>query len=144
MSAETISALSIVINVILIVISVALVVASFKERARRNAQVKIWQQNAQGINAGLRNILTNVNRGFFSDIHAIANVVDSLEPVTFSLYWSLYEERSLTEREYKESQRKMRERYEKQIEEGDESFKQLREQQMKKSLGSPKPITKKE
>ncbi len=103
-----VSIVSLLINVILIVYSYGLHIASNKESESRNAQVKIWMQYANGITHGLQRITSNFLEGLWSEKDDITGAVHSMEAVSFSLYQSLYEERVITEEEYKEEQMKLR------------------------------------
>lgn len=102
------SIVSLIINVILIVYSYGLYVASKKEKESRNAQVKIWMQYANGITHGLQRITANFLEDLWTKKEDITGAVHSLEAVSFSLYQSLYEERVISEEEYKEEQKKIR------------------------------------
>jgi hypothetical protein len=102
------SIVSLIINVILIVYSYGLYVASKKEKESRNAQVKIWMQYANGITHGLQRITANFLENLWTKKEDITGAVHSLEAVSFSLYQSLYEERVISEEEYKEEQKKIR------------------------------------
>lgn len=102
------SIVSLIINVILIVYSYGLYIASKKEKESRNAQVKIWMQYANGITHGLQRITANFLENLWTKKEDITGAVHSLEAVSFSLYQSLYEERVISEDEYKEEQKKIR------------------------------------
>lgn len=105
---DRISTVSLIINVILIVISVGLAVDAWKERERRNCQVKIWMEQANGVNQGLQRIIQDKWNNLYSSINDITNAVHSVHASAFSLYQSLYEERVLTEKEYKDHAMKIR------------------------------------
>lgn len=105
---DWISTVSLIVNVILIVISVGLAVDTWKERERRNSQVKIWMEQANGVNQGLQRIIQDKWNNLYSSINDITNAVHSVHASAFSLYQSLYEERVLTEKEYKEHAMKIR------------------------------------
>lgn len=98
---------SISINVVLIAISFGLTVATWKERQRRNSQVKIWMETANGLHMALARIIQDKWNNLYSSVHDVTNAVNAVHASAFSLYQSLYEERVLTEREYKERQKKI-------------------------------------
>lgn len=93
------SALSLVINVILIVLAYRQYVAGRKERDRRNAQVKIWMQSANGIQVALIRIIQDKWQDLYSSVQDVTNTIHALHSSTFAIYQSLYEERTLTEKE---------------------------------------------
>lgn len=102
------SVVSLFINVILILISVGLFVANRKEKERRNSQVKIWMQSSNGITQGLERIIQDKWNNFYSSVQDMANTVHSLHASSFALYQSLYEERAITEEEYRKEQSEIR------------------------------------
>ncbi len=103
------------INVILTVISVGLAVDAWKERQRRNAQVKIWMEQANGISQALQRIIQDKWADLYSSIHDVTNAVNAAHASAFSLYQSLYEERVLSEKEYKKHAMKLREHLDKKL-----------------------------
>lgn len=103
------SIISTIIGIILLIVSVWLLVANKKERERRTAQVKIWQHHANGISLGLKRIVQDANTNFYSNLKDVTSAVWAVETSAFSLYQSLYEERTITEDEYKQEQKEMRE-----------------------------------
>jgi hypothetical protein len=102
------SIVSLIINIILILLSVGLAVANRKEKERRNSQVKIWMQDAQGISEGIQRIINNRWQGLYSSVKDVVNSVHVLGAPANSLFQSLYEERTMTEEEYKEEQKRYR------------------------------------
>lgn len=102
------SIVSLVINIVLILVSVGLFVANRKEKERRNAQVKIWMQDARGISEGIQRIINNKWQGLYSSVKDVVNSVHVLGAPADSLFQSLYEERTMTEDEYKEEQKRYR------------------------------------
>ena len=105
------SIVSLGINVILILISVGLFVANRKEKERRNAQVKIWMQSASGISEALRRIIQDRWNDLYSSLKDVVNSVHTVEAAANSLFQSLYEERTMTEEEYKQEQKRFRDIY---------------------------------
>lgn len=79
------------------------------EKDRHNSQVKIWQRHAEGIDYGLKNILSRTADYDFSSVKDVKNSVFAIESSAFSLSRSLYEERTITEEEYREEEKKNRE-----------------------------------
>ena len=87
------------------------------EKQRKKDQVKIWMQDANGINIGLQRIVRDNFDKRYTSKNDIANSVWSLQASAFALYQSLYEERCVTEDEYKQSRQELREQIKKQQEE---------------------------
>jgi hypothetical protein len=87
--------------------------SSRSEAKRKKDQVKIWQQDAHGISQALRRIVEDTDRGKYTGKKDVANAVWSVESAAFSLYQSLYEERAVTEEEYKQRQREFFEMWKK-------------------------------
>lgn len=85
--------------------------AARKEEKQKKSQVKIWQQDANGISVGLKRIVIDADQGKYSSVKDVASAIWSLEASAFSLYQSLYEERLLTEEEYKQQQKELVEEY---------------------------------
>ncbi len=88
-----------------------LFVANRKEKERRNAQVKIWMQQANGISIALQRIIQDRWQGLYSSLKDVVNTVHAVEASANSLFQSLYEERTITEDEYKEEQKRFRESF---------------------------------
>src|ERR1700733_8986601 len=109
------SVVSLAINVVLIVISVSLVVVARQERQRRNSQVKIWMEQANGVSQALIRIIQDKWHGLYTSVNDITNSVNAVQASAFSLYQSLYEERVLTEEEYKEHVMKLRKHLDKKM-----------------------------
>lgn len=103
------SVVSLSINVLLIVFSYGLHVSSKKEKESRNSQVKIWMQSALGVSNGLQRITSNFLEELWTNKADIVGAVHSVDASAFSLYQSLYEERTLSEEEYKKEQKILRE-----------------------------------
>ncbi len=71
------------------------------------AQVKVWMQDANGIRTALQRIVRDNLDGRYSSTNDMGNAVWGIEATASALYQSLYEERCVTEDEYKERQRKL-------------------------------------
>lgn len=104
---------SLAVNVVLIVISVALAVVGWKDKRSSKSQVKIWMEQANGIQQALQRIIDDKWRGLYSNVDGITNAVWAVAASAFALYQSLYDERVITEKEYKEHQMKLREKLDK-------------------------------
>jgi len=98
--------------VVLILISVGLFVANRKEKERRNSQVKIWMQSSNGITQALERIISDKWRNYYSTVQDMANTIHAVHASSFALYQSLYEERAITEEEYKKEQAEIKEKAE--------------------------------
>lgn len=103
------SVVSTVIGITLLIGDVVLFVLNRKEKEHKEDQVKIWQQDANGVSQGLKRIVMDVNQGRYTAVKDVASAVWSLEASAFALQQSLYEERAMTEDEYKEQQKRIRE-----------------------------------
>ena len=106
---------SLLVNALLVAISLGLVVDAWKERQRRNSQVKIWMEQANGVSEALLRIIRDKWNDLYSDKSDITNAVNSVQASAFSLYQSLYDERVLTEKEYKAHAMKIREVIDKEL-----------------------------
>lgn len=104
------SIISLAINVILIMFGVGLLVANRKERERRNAQVKIWMQGANGVQEALQRIIQDKWNNLYSSVQDVVNTINAVHSSAFAVYQSLYEERALTEDEWKKEQAELRDR----------------------------------
>ena len=105
---QWVSVVSVIINIVLIIISVGLAVDAWHERKRRNSQVKIWMEQANGVNQALIRIVQDKWHNLYSSVSDIPNVINAVQASTLSLWTSLYEERVLSEKEYKEYAMKIR------------------------------------
>lgn len=103
------SIISTFVGVLLLIGDAVLFVLNRKEKDHKADQVKIWQQDANGISQGLKRIVIDVNQDRYSAIKDVASAVWSLEASAFALQQSLYEERAMTEEEYKQQQKELRE-----------------------------------
>src|SRR2546428_429050 len=93
----------------LLCISIKQAVEAESEKNRKKDQVKIWMQHADGISMGLKRIVRDNLDKRYSSTNDIANAVFSLEASAFALRQSLYEERCVTEPEYKQQQKEIME-----------------------------------
>jgi len=118
------SVVSTILSVILLGVSIWQIVEGRKQKERSNAQVKIWMQNANGISLGLRRIIQDNIDKRYSKVNDVCNAIWALEASAFSLYQSLYEERAVTEKEFKEKQKRL-----------EEEARDLRNQQNAQSTG---------
>jgi len=107
------SVISTIIGVILLCVTLWQTKAARDEKKRSNSQVKIWMQDANGISLAMQRIIRDNLDGRYSSTNDIANAVFALQTAAFALYQSLYEERCVTEKEYKEQQKKIQEEFEK-------------------------------
>ncbi len=112
---DVINTASLIINVVLTIVSVGLAVAAWKENQNKKSQVKIWMEQANGVQQGLQNIIDDKWRGLYSGVNDITNAVWAVKASAFALYQSLYDERVITEKEYKEHQMKIRAQLDKQF-----------------------------
>lgn len=115
MNVDTFTVLSLVINVLLIIISVALTVIAWKDKKNNKSQVKIWMEQANGIQNALQRVISDKWQGNYSTINDITSAIWSVHASAFSLYQSLYDERVTTEKEYKERQAQIKDKIEKEL-----------------------------
>lgn len=106
---EGFNVFTIVFGVISVGINIWQFSAARKDAEHKKSQVKIWQQDANGISVGLKRIVNDVSSNMYSGVKDVANAVWALEASAFSLYQSLYEERSVTEEEYRARQKEFEE-----------------------------------
>ena len=83
------------------------------ERKKGDAQVKIWMQDANGLYEGLRTISVNCFSVLpapafrYSSVQDAGMAIYSLANSAQALYQSLYEERCVTEEQYRTQQREL-------------------------------------
>lgn len=102
------SVVSVVLNIALLVWGYGQVVSNRKDKEQKNAQVKIWMQSADGVNQALQRIIQDKWQGLYSSIHDVVNAVHVAHASAFALYQSLYEERAISEEDYKKEQKALR------------------------------------
>lgn len=124
------SVVSTIISIILIGFSIWQYLKARYSEERGRAQVKIWMQDANGISQGLVRIVQDNLDNRYTSTNDMANSVWSLQSASFSLYQSLYEERCVTEEEFKQLQKELQEKVKK-------------SQTVGASLSPSKPIEKK-
>ena len=107
------SMFSTTIGVILLCVTIWQTKAARDEKKRSSSQVKIWMQDANGISLAMQRIVRDNLDGRYSSTNDLANSIFALQTTAFALYQSLYEERCVTEEEYKEQQKKFQEEFEK-------------------------------
>ena len=66
-------------------------------------------QDANGIHQALQRIVSDNLNKRYSTTDDVCNAIWAIHAATFALYQSLYEERCITEEEYKEGQKKISE-----------------------------------
>jgi hypothetical protein len=83
------------------------------EVRKGDAQVKIWMQDANGLRAGLQTIVVNCivppnqqATSKYSSVNDVGMAVYAFSSAAQALYQSLYEERCITEEEYRQQQKK--------------------------------------
>ena len=76
---------------------------------KNKAQVKVWMQDANGIRTALQRVVRDNLDKRYSSTDDMGNSVWGIEATAAALYQSLYEERCVTEEEYRERQRKLAE-----------------------------------
>jgi hypothetical protein len=107
------SIVSTIIGIILLCITIWQTKTANDEKKRSASQVKIWMQDANGISLAMQRIVSDNLDKRYSTTDDMANSIFALQTMAFSLYQSLYEERCITEEEYKEQKKKFKIEFEK-------------------------------
>ncbi|HVZ58698.1 MAG TPA: hypothetical protein VG935_03035 [Patescibacteria group bacterium] len=110
------SVVSTILSVVFLGVSIWQVVDNRKQKERSNAQVKIWMQDANGVTQALARVIQDNLAGRYSSTNDVCNAIWAIHASSFALYQSLYEERAITEDEYKEQQKEFKEQLKKQQE----------------------------
>lgn len=101
------SIISTLIGLILALVSIWQYWSSRSQKEKMKAQVKVWMQDANGISQALNRIVSDNLYKRYSSTNDVCNSVWAVQSSAASLYQSLYEERCVTEEEYKQRQRKL-------------------------------------
>ena len=101
------SIISTLIGLIFMAISIWQYWENQSELKKNKAQVKVWMQDANGIRSALQRIVQDNLSKRYSSTNDMGNAVWSIEATAGSLYQSLYEERCVTEEEYRARQKKL-------------------------------------
>lgn len=111
------SILSAVLNVILLVFSVWQLFEARSQKEKAKAQIKVWMQDANGLSESLGKIIKDIENNKYSSTTDIRNAIWAIQSCASATYQSLYEERCITEKEYKERQKKIADLTERQLNE---------------------------
>lgn len=106
------SVISTVISIILLCISIWQYLSSRYQEEKNKAQIKVWMQDANGLSVSLNRIVIDNVQKRYSSTNDVCNAVWAIQATAFSLYQSLYEERCVSEKEYKERQKKISDKLE--------------------------------
>lgn len=101
------------LNVILLAFAIWQLAEGKKQKEKANAQIKIWMQDANGISNALMRIFQDIKEDKYSSPKDICNAIWAVQSSAFAIYQSLYEERCITEKEYKERQKRLSDALEK-------------------------------
>lgn len=101
------SVVSTVLGVFFLITSIWQFLEGRKQKERNTAQVKIWMQNANGIAQALMRIVQDNLDKRYTSTNDVCNTVWSVHSTIFALYQSFYEERCVTEEEYKKQQKEI-------------------------------------
>lgn len=123
------SIVSTVIGVLLLCVTISQVIIARYERKRSSSQVKIWMQDANGIVIAMQRIVSDNLEHRYSTTNDMANTVFSLQATASALFQSLYEERCVTEEEYKMQQKKYK-----------EDIERIRQTAVSDKVASPDPV----
>jgi hypothetical protein len=110
------SIISTILSFILVCFSVWQYWASRSQEQKIRAQVKVWMQDANGVSLALQRIIADNLTRRFSSTNDVCNAVFAVQASASALYQGLYEERCVTEEEYKERQKKIMDKLDKQQE----------------------------
>ena len=103
------SVVSTSISIILLAFSIWQYWVGRSKNEKSQAQTKVWMQDANGISEGLRRIVVDNLGGRYSSTNDVCNAIWSVHASANALYQSLYEERCVTEEEYRARQKKLSE-----------------------------------
>jgi len=101
------SILSTTIGLFLIVFSVWQYWEGKSQLEKNKAQVKVWMNDANGISNALQRVVRDNLDKRYSSTNDMGNAIWSVEALSKALYQSLYEERCVTEEEYRARQKKI-------------------------------------
>ncbi|MES2087385.1 MAG: hypothetical protein V4467_00125 [Patescibacteria group bacterium] len=107
------SVVSTILSVILLCASVWQYSKAQNQEEKTKSQVKVWMQDASGLSQALSRIVSDNLSGRYHSTNDVCNAIWAVHASAFALYQSLYEERCVTEEEYKERQKAMMEKTEK-------------------------------
>lgn len=96
---------STIIGVILLGISIWQISENKNREIKNKSQVKIWMQDANGIQEALARIVRDNLDKRYSSTDDICNAIWAIHSTTKALYQSLYEERCVDEDDYAKTQR---------------------------------------
>ena len=108
-----VSILTTIISLLLLCFSIVQYLAALHEKKKGDAQVKIWMQDANGLYEAMGSISVNCYPSTNSPLPRYSSVPDvgmaiySLRSTAQALYQSLYEERCVTEEEYKAQKKQL-------------------------------------
>jgi hypothetical protein len=108
------SVITTALSVIFLGVSIWQIVEGRKQKERSNAQVKIWQQDANGVAQALIRIIQDNLATRYTTTNDVCNAIWAVQASSFALYQSLYEERAVTEEEYKQQQKEFQEQLKRQ------------------------------
>lgn len=109
------SIISTVVGLVLLIITVGLTVKAVLDSKNKKMQVKIWMQDANGIQQALSRIVRDNLDKRYSSTNDMANAIFAIQASAFALYQSLYEERWLTEEEFKADQQELKKKIKEQF-----------------------------
>jgi len=101
------SVVSTILSIILLCFSIWQYQKGQNQEEKIKAQVKVWMQDANGLSIGLKRIVGDNLAKRYSTTNDVCNAIWGVEASAFALYQSLYEERCVTEEEYKARQKKV-------------------------------------
>ena len=101
------SVVSTIIGIALLCFSIWQYKENKNQEGKTKAQIKIWMQEANGLSQALQRVVSDNLTGRYSSTNDVCNSIWALQISAFSFYQSLYEERCVTEKEYKERQKKI-------------------------------------
>lgn len=99
------SIISTIIGVFLLCFSIWQYLKGKSQEEKIRAQIKVWMQDANGLSNALKRIISDNLNTRYSSTNDVCNAIWSIEASAFALYQSLYEERCVTEKEYKARQK---------------------------------------
>lgn len=102
------SIISTVIGILLLVASVGFALKTWLDSKNKKAQVKIWMQDANGVQTSLQRVVGDNLQGRYSSTNDMANAIWAIQAMAFALYQSLFEERCVSEKDFIKEQNDLR------------------------------------
>jgi hypothetical protein len=107
------SIVSSILSLIFLILAVWQFFEGRTQKERNSSQIKVWMQDANGITQSLSRIVRDNLDKRYSSTNDVCNAVWAVHSCAFALYQALYEERCVTEAEYKDRQKEFMDEFKK-------------------------------